>query len=616
MAIEQVLKIRKSEDFDSTLLKCIQIFPQADRRKILFVLLIQVFLGILDLLGVILIGIIGALAVSGIQSSQPGSRVYTALELLNLNNLSFQDQTAILACVATFVLVGRTILSVFFTRKILFFIGSRSAVISSKLVSSLFKQDLLRINSKSPQETIYSLTIGVVSVTLGVVGTLVSVIADVSLLLIMALGLVVVDPIVALGSFTFFVVVGMVLYRFMHQRAKNFGDREAEINIKSNEKISEVLSSYREVVVKGRRSFYSSQIGDARHELSGVLAELNFLPMISKYVIEGSMVLGAVTVSAIQFGLQDSRHAVATLAIFLAAGTRIAPAILRVQQGAISIKSHLGSAKPTLKLIDSISVIDSEEKIARYTSSHSGFEPKIEINNLSFIYPGSNKNALSNVNLSIPSKSICAIVGPSGSGKTTLVDLILGMFQQSSGSILVSDRQPLDAILNFPGAIGYVPQEVSLIQGTIRDNVTMGFPAADISEQDVLDALEFAQLSEFVANLPEGLNTQVGSHGSKLSGGQRQRMGIARAMYTKPALLVLDESTSALDAQTELRVAEAISNIPYGITVIVIAHRLSTVREAEQIVYLQAGEVLANGTFDEVRATVPDFDTQARLMGL
>lgn len=611
-----MLEIQKSKIKNSTLVKCIGIFPSADRRKILLVLLIQVFLGVLDLLGVILIGIIGALAVSGIQSSQPGNRVYSVLQLLQLDNLSFQNQTAVLAMVATIVLVGRTLLSVFFTRKILFFIGSRSAVISSKLITGLLKQDLLRINLRSSQETIYSLTIGVVSVTLGVVGTLVSVISDVSLLLIMATGLVIVDPLVALGSFTFFVLVGWVLYRYMHQRAKNFGDREAKLNIKSNEKIFEVLSSYREITVKGRRGHYANRIGEARHELSGVLAELNFLPMISKYVIEGSMVLGAVTVSAIQFGLQDSRHAVATLAIFLAAGTRIAPAILRVQQGAISIKSYMGSAKPTLELMESIPSIDSHEETLVYSSSHDGFEPRIEIRNLNFAYPGSRVQALSNVNLIIPARTICAIVGPSGSGKTTLVDLILGMFSASSGSVSVSNRKPLDAILNFPGAIGYVPQEVSLIQGTIRDNVTMGFPETDISEQDVLDALQFAQLSEFVRNLPEGLNTEVGTHGSKLSGGQRQRIGIARAMYTKPSLLVLDESTSSLDAQTELRVAEAISKIPYGITVIVIAHRLSTVREAQQIVYLQAGEVLATGTFAEVRAAVPDFDTQARLMGL
>lgn len=596
--------------------RCISVFSKSDQRKIAGVVVIQIVLGALDLLGVLLIGVIGALAVTGIQSSAPGDRVESALKLLRLQEFTFQQQTAILGIVATFVLIGRTIFSVLFTRKVLFFIGRRSAVISGDLVKRLLQQDILKLNSRTIQETIYSITTGVVAVTLGVVGTSVAIIADVSLLLVMGGGLILVDPVVAISTFVLFSIVGMTLYKLMHGRAIKFGNQDAELNIKSNEKISEVITSYREATVRNRRAYYAKEIATARLDLSNVLAELSFMPTISKYVVEGTMIFGAVTISALQFTLQDSKHAVATLAVFLAASTRIAPAILRVQQGSISIKSSMGSAKPTLELIDSLPPADELLNIKTYNDSHQSFSSTVNIKRVLFRYPNATKPALDGIDLEVPSGSFCAIVGPSGSGKTTLVDLILGMFNPDEGQVLVSNDVPLITIGKHAGAIGYVPQDVTVIQGTIRENIALGFPIEDATDLRVFRALEIAQLTDFVRTLPNGLDTEVGTRGSKLSGGQRQRLGIARAMFTQPRMLILDESTSALDAQTELLVSEAIAAIPYEITIIVIAHRLSTVRNADQVVYLEEGRILAKGNFGYIRSKVPDFDNQAKLMGL
>ena len=609
--------MRLSHGMDNSMLKrCISVFNKRDRKRIAFVVLIQIGLGALDLLGVLLIGLIGALAVTGIQSAQPGNRVGAALKILHLQNYTFQEQTAILGLVATAVLIGRTIFSIYFTRKVLFFIGRRSAVISGNLVHRLLQQSSLGINSRTIQETIYSVTTGVVAVTLGVVGTSVAIIADVSLLLVMAAGLIFVDPVVAISTFILFSGVGLALYKLMHGRAIKFGRQDAELNIRSNEKISEVLTTYREATVRNRREYYASQISEARMDLSNVLAELSFMPTISKYVVEVTMILGAVVISALQFALQDSKHAVATLAVFMAAGTRIAPAVLRVQQGAISIKSSMGSARPTLELIETLPPEIQSVDITVYSETHADFEPNIEISDLSFSYPNAQKPALDGINLSVKAGSTCAIVGPSGSGKTTLVDLILGMFPPSTGDIKVSGDSPLAVVHKFPGAVGYVPQDVSIIQGTIRENIALGFPLESATDLRINRALEVAHLLEFVNGLPNGMDTEVGPRGSKLSGGQRQRLGIARAMFTQPRLLILDESTSALDAQTEVQVSEAISSIPYQITTIVIAHRLSTVRLADQVVYLQDGKILAKGNFESVRNEIPDFDNQAKLMGL
>jgi ATP-binding cassette, subfamily B, bacterial PglK len=600
----------------STVRDCISVFSSADQKKIVGVVILQTFLGALDLLGVALIGVIGALAVTGIQSATPGNRVSKILELLSLDGYSLQTQTAILASTAACILIGRTLFSVLFTKKILFFIARRSAVISGNLIKRLLLQDNLQVNSRTIQETIYATTTGVVSVTLGVVGTLVIIIADVSLLVVMAAGLFIVDPIVATCTFFLFSLVGLGLYKAMHRRAINLGKKDAELNVFSHEKISEVLISYREATVRSRRSYYANQISSARYRLSDVLAELSFMPSISKYVVEGTIVVGAVFVAAIQFLLQDSRNAIATLAIFLAAGTRIAPAVLRVQQGSISIKSSLGTAKPTLKLLSELPESTRDEKIPAYMADFSGLVADIRISDLSFTYPGVDRAALQRVNLSIDSGTSCAIVGPSGSGKTTLADLVLGVFQPTTGQVLIGGETPLDVIQRFPGAIAYVPQDVSIFQGTIRENIALGFPALEATDSRVNSAIEIAGLGEFIKSLPKGIDTEVGPRGAKLSGGQRQRLGIARAMFTRPILIILDESTSALDAETELRVANSIDSIPYETTLIIIAHRLSTVQKVDKVVYVDTGQIIAAGSFDEIRRQVPDFDNQAKLMGI
>jgi ABC-type multidrug transport system fused ATPase/permease subunit len=328
-------------------------------------------------------------------------------------------------------------------------------------------------------------------------------------------------------------------------------------------------------------------------------------------------VLGALIIAAIQFAIHDAVTAVATLSIFLVAGTRISPAALRLQQALIQIKASLGGAEPTLSLIHDLreSKPDNFSDI-NYEFDHSGFHPEIRIEDVAFSYPGSDKKALDHINLEIESGSIVALVGPSGGGKTTLVDVLLGILKPDFGDVLVSKLSPIDAINQSPGAISYVPQDVSIIDGSIRENVAMGFPLDVATDERVNRAIQIAGLTDFVNSLPRGLDTQVGENGAKISGGQRQRLGIARAMFTEPKLLVLDEATSALDGETESKIAESILGLKGKVTVIMIAHRLSTVRDADQVIYMSNGLVLAVGTFEEVRSRIPDFDKQAKLMGL
>ena len=612
------MKMHLSGSFKSSpFIRSARVLPKADRPKIILVVILQIGLGFLDLLGVAAFGVLGALSVTGVQSLQPGNRVAAVLDVLNLTNFSFQSQVAILAVSAATILVLRTVLSIIFTRRIFFFLSRRGATISSALISKFLSQSLTEVQSRSTQDTLYSVTAGVSAITLGVLGTATTIVSDASLLLIMVAGLFIVDPTIAVTTVVFFGSLGLILYRSMNVKAHDLGYKVASLNVKSNEKIIEVLTSYRESVVRNRRDYYAREIGRLRLGLADVLAEMQFMPNISKYVIESGIVIGAVLIAGAQFAIQDARHAVATLTVFLAAGTRIAPAIMRLQQSAIQIKSGIGSAIPTLELIESLHGVETIQRVDDTLDvKHIGFMSEVVLKGVNFRYPNQSKNALNNVTVNIENGDSLAIVGPSGAGKTTLVDVLLGVLKPSSGEITISNVDPLASINKWPGAISYVPQDVVISNGTIRENIAMGFPIEVASDELIWDAIEIAQLTDFVKSLPLSLDTPVGERGTKISGGQRQRLGIARAMFTKPKLLVLDEATSSLDGQTEADISGAIQNLKGTVTVVLIAHRLSTVRNAEQVMYMADGEIVARGSFDEVRSAVPDFDHQAQLMGL
>jgi ABC-type multidrug transport system fused ATPase/permease subunit len=346
-------------------------------------------------------------------------------------------------------------------------------------------------------------------------------------------------------------------------------------------------------------------------------AEMSFMPNINKYVIESAVVLIALVIGATQFALQDAAHAIATLSIFLAAGSRIAPAVLRLQQGVLQIRGSLGSATPTLNLIENLiaaeDLIDSDEGV---DSLHSGFLPSVDIERVNLTYPGKNSAALSEVSFRIEPGEFVAIVGSSGAGKTSIVDVLLGIIQPQSGSVKISGLSPRESIRKWPGAIGYVPQNVEIVNSSIQGNISLGFDFSESHTLLVEEAIKFAQLTDVIDALPHGVATVVGERGAELSGGQRQRLGIARALFTKPKLLVLDEATSALDGETEARISDAINRIKGNLTLVVVAHRLSTIRNADRILYFDSGQLIGVGTFEELRLKVPNFDKQAQLMGL
>ena len=597
--------------------KVLLLLDKKDRFKLFLVLIINTFLAFLDLFGVALIGITSAILIRGLQGLAAGDQVTRFLELLNLNGLPQQSLLILLGGTAIFFFILKTILSVYFLRKTLRYMSIRNAQISSSLVSKMLNRPVEKIFSKPIQHQIYTVTGGVERLVGGAVTSLVVIASDLVLLLVILVGLMLVDPITSIGTFFVFTGIAFLLYFLLHKRVAILNTKSAYQSIYFNQKVSEGINSFRDLFIKGGREFYVNEIRKTKMQLAGYDAEIRFIPNISKYTIEISVILGIALISGIQFYLFDSNRAIAVISVFIAASTRIAPAIIRLQQNVIVVKSSLSGAKPTFELIDELNGIKELEKTETLiTTNHTDFSPKVKLSNLKYTYSGAPDDTIQDISLDISEGKFIALVGPSGGGKSTLIDLILGLFAPSSGSVTISGLTPVDTIKKWPGSIGYVPQDVFIENSTVKENICLGFNPESVPDDLVWKALQLADLSDFVKGLDGQLSYRISDAGKNLSGGQRQRLGIARAILTKPKIVIFDEATSALDAETENRVSESILKLTGECTVIFIAHRLSVVRSADMIYYIDKGRIINQGTFDELRSINADFNNQANFMGI
>jgi ABC-type multidrug transport system fused ATPase/permease subunit len=601
---------------ENSLSLALSVLEPRDRRLIYVVVLIQIFLGGLDLLGVLTIGLIGSLAVTGLSAQSPGNRVNSILNFLGLGNETLQTQVAVMGILAATVLIIKTFLTMYFSRRVLFFLARRGAVISSNLIKRYFSRPITTLHIRSTQESIYALTHGVNAVMVGLIGAWISLIADLTLLSILAVGLLAVDITTTFVTFALFSLTAYVLHYLMHERIQNLGTAQAKLSIVSNEKISEAIQSYRELIVRNRRGYYAREIASSRYKLAEGSASIAFMQNLNKYVLEIAMVVTSLVLAAYQFSNQSASRAVAVVAIFIGASARITPAVLRVQQGLLSIRAQIGSAKPTVELISEIRFLQPiADDATGFPVNHKGFTGRVDIENVSFAYT-KGVNVLEDVSLDIAPGEFVGIVGESGAGKTTLVDVLLGAIEPDKGSIRISALPPLETYSKWPGAVSYIPQDISIINGTIRENICLGYPTNEVPDDICWESLRVAQLEELVRSFSEGLDHYVGDRGTRLSGGQRQRLGIARALITKPKMLILDEATSALDGITEAEISESLRRLKGETTLVVIAHRLSTVLEADRVIFMEEGKVIDSGKFDELKARVPRFKEQAAAMGL
>ena len=585
---------------------CLGELSPTQKKKLLIFAFFQALVGIFDLVGIALMGAVGAIAITGLQTNTSPRSLQKYFAILNLESEPFQIQVAIVASLAIFFMISRTLFSAYILKRALFFLATLSADMSEYIIAKLFSSSLRIVQEKSVSEYTYALTSGVSAMTIGVGGAAVALVSDLSLLILITITLMWVNLPLALITIVYFSLVAFFLYWQLSTRVRKYGQESSKRAILTQSFLSQTIYSFRELFVKNLESSQIQEVSKARRESTLLEANLNFLTNISKYSLEISLLLGGLILSAVQFSASSAIEAITMLSLFLAAGMRIAPSVLRVQQNLLGIKQQYGASTPTINLINSLEGIEAPKfEMPKFQRNHGNFNPEIAIKELSFKYSGSSSYLFSSINLEIKAGNFVVFVGPSGAGKTTLIDLILGLHPPAKGSIQISNLNPKDAIGKWPGAIGYVPQNVELFQGSICDNITFGYTEKDWSIDDVWEALSAANLMDFVKDLPLGLDTLVGERGATLSGGQKQRLGIARALFTNPSLIVLDEATNALDLDAEHAISTFLETIRGKKTVLVIAHRFSTVNKADKIVYIEDGNLVFDGTQEQILNTHP-----------
>ena len=389
-----------------------------------------------------------------------------------------------------------------------------------------------------------------------------------------------------------------VIYSITKKYTKYIGNKFVEANQWRFNAIFEAFSAVKEIKIFGLENSYATRFAKPSKTLarfSALAGIVNHLPrFFLEAIIFGGMMLLILVLMKRSGNFIDI---LPVITLFAFAGYRLMPALQKIY---LSI-NQLILVKPALDILyKDLTNLDSA--VPNQKKSTFKFDEKLVLKDINFYYPNSIKKAIKNMNISIPVNSFTAFVGPTGSGKTTIIDIILGLISPQEGSLEI-DGQKIDKhnCRSWQQNIGYVPQNIYLSDDTINSNIAFGVEVEKIDHEAVLRASKIANLHDFVVNdLPKKYDTTIGERGIRLSGGQRQRIGIARALYNNPKILILDEATNSLDNHTEKEVMESIYNITDNITVIIIAHRLNTIKGCDKIFYLEKGELKEQGNFHDL----------------
>ncbi len=431
----------------------------------------------------------------------------------------------------------------------------------------------------------------------------------------LAVVLLVMDPVPALAALAYFGLTGLAFQRYVSPRAEEVGRVFQEAALDMSLTAWETIQGIKEIRVRRGSQKFLARYRAARMRYARARRTSAFLTDLPKSVLELTFIGGVAVLVVVAFSRGNSTTTLTTLSLFVAAGFRMLPSLTRIMASLQMVR--MGRPGVDLVLADltdpDLPDVPGDDP---GTTTRLPLRESLVVRDAVHRYRDGTANVLDGVTLTIPAGTSVAFVGTSGAGKTTLVDTILGLHTPVSGAVLADGRDITEDLASWQRNIGLVPQDVFLPDDTLRANIALGEPPELVDEARLAAAVRDAQLETLLATLPDGLDSRVGERGSRLSGGQRQRLGIARALYRDPALLVLDEATSALDNETERRVAETVAALGGRMTVVIVAHRLSTVRTCDQVVFLKDGRVEAAGTFEEVRLASPDFAHLVRLGNL
>jgi ABC-type bacteriocin/lantibiotic exporter with double-glycine peptidase domain len=418
--------------------------------------------------------------------------------------------------------------------------------------------------------------------------------------------LLIVDPVSTLGIGAAIGAVYGCNFVFVRRRLQRIGAERFDLNSTRSRTVSEVFWGIKDVKIFGVESVFADEYSGPSQRLARVESTSELIGDIPKFALETAafssiMILVLITISRTG-GFQN---AAASMTLYAYAGYRMIPYV----QGLFKSITRLRYNAPTTQRIIREFSLVSNTRYRPGSSERMSFERKIRLDKVFYTYPGKEAPVIRDCSLVIPANSLVGFAGKTGSGKTTIVDIIIGLLIPDQGQLLIDDIPvTLDTLRSWQAQIGYVPQNIYLSDDTIAANIAVGVPKNKIDMEAVKTAASLAQVDDFVSNrLSGGYNTKVGERGICLSGGQRQRIGIARALYRNPSVLVMDEATSALDNQTEEIVMQALESLSGKKTIILIAHRLSTLKNCDVVFHMEDGEIRDSGMLNELKKRNPYF---------
>ncbi len=456
--------------------------------------------------------------------------------------------------------------------------------------------------------------VGIANVTSGFLLPFMSLPSLITTSVLIVVVIVIVQPLTALVTVAYLGAIAVLLYAVLARRTVQAGRVNRDYSFRIASLMTDMVAALKEITLRGKEREVADVVERDRSHAARARANINFLSAVPKFVLDAAIVGGFLLVGGVSYLIAGPANATAAVALFGVAGFRLVPSLTGFQALISTMTANIPHADAVLRDIDaSQRYLRNAEQLGH--DPIEGTPTVLTLDGVAFAYPGAVESALDGVSGVIPFGSTLGVVGSSGAGKSTLIDILLGLITPTSGRIELGDQNLSDVMAAWRSRVGYVPQDVALFDATVAQNVALTW-SDDFDEDRVRAALRRAHLLDIVEARAGGIHGRVGDRGLQLSGGQRQRLGIARALYTEPLVLVMDEATSSLDTKTEDAVTRSIRELHGEVTVISVAHRLSTIRAADQVWFMRDGRVEARGTFDQVVAAEPDFAVQARLAGI
>lgn len=450
-----------------------------------------------------------------------------------------------------------------------------------------------------------------------------SALGDIFSVFFVAVILFVADPTVAITAFAYFGIIAVLYQRVLRKVVTEGARRVHEKQAVDFRIVHQSLTAIKEIKVRGKEDYYSEEVFSLRRDLARSYRTMALTSITPRYVMELAMVGATATIAAISYSTEPITSATATLGFFLAGGFRLLAPLNKVMFGISQARASVPAASQVtadFERFRTATAVQSFEQdpgepprtCALEAAGVNKLTGSVAFEEVWFAYtPGA--PVLKGISFEIRPGEAIGLVGSSGAGKSTVLDLLLGLLVPDEGRVLFGGADLQSVLRSWQQLVGYVPQDISLFDDTVRANVALGTAPQDVDEERLWSALALAQLDQTVRSLPEGADTFIGEAGTRLSGGQRQRLGVARAVYHQPAVLMFDEATSALDNETEFRLTEIVESLRNQVTTVTIAHRLTTVRRCDRVLYLEDGKLVAAGEFDELNEQIPGF---ARLVEL